>query len=77
MPRSAPCKGCQERTTGDRATDCHAACERYLAFKADQIEEGRRRRAFYNVRGVLQEGRQRREKVPYSAVHGTFKHEKH
>lgn len=75
--RHAPCKGCPDRTTGDRTTDCHTACERYLAFKADQIEEGRRRRDFYRVRGVLQEGRQRREKVSYSSIHGTCKHEKH
>lgn len=68
--------GCQDRTTGDRATDCHGTCERYQAYRVDQIEEGRRRRDFYRVRGVLQEGRQRRERIPYSAIHGTFKQQK-
>lgn len=77
MNISAPCKGCMDRTTGDRSTDCHAACERYQEFRQAKIEEGRRRRAFYNVRGALQEGRQRREKVSYSSIHGTGKHEKH
>lgn len=31
--RSSPCKGCPDRTV---TPNCHAACERYLAFDAER-----------------------------------------
>ena len=30
-----PCKGCTDRTTGEREKDCHTYCERYNAWKAE------------------------------------------
>lgn len=30
-----PCKGCKDRTTGDRDKDCHTYCEGYKTWKAE------------------------------------------
>ena len=43
MARIAPCKGCPDRTTGDRSVDCHTTCERFAEFQAynDKIRKAR------------------------------------
>ena len=30
-----PCKGCQDRTAGERDRDCHTDCAAYLAYQAE------------------------------------------
>lgn len=30
-----PCKGCPDRTAGERETDCHTTCEAYKAYAAE------------------------------------------
>ena len=61
-----PCKGCPDRTSGDRVTDCHTTCERYQAYRAAKIEEGRARRQFAMVEGTVIEGRRRLRDNPPS-----------
>lgn len=46
MAMTAPCKGCQDRTTGDRAVDCHTSCERFAEFQA-QLAKVRKARLEY------------------------------
>lgn len=61
---NAPCKGCQDRTTGDRTTDCHTTCERYAAFLAAKATE-RQARADYNLAvGAEVMGRRRLQDNP-------------
>lgn len=49
MARISPCKGCQDRTTGDHSTGCHSTCERYAAFVAAKDAENKRRRMYNQV----------------------------
>lgn len=46
MARLAPCKGCPDRTTGDRTTDCHTTCERYAAFLEEKATIDKARREY-------------------------------
>lgn len=64
MPRFAPCKGCQDRTSGDRVHDCHDTCERYQAFKAARIAENKARRQSDLVRSTTLEGMRRMRNNP-------------
>jgi len=64
MPRLAPCKGCPDRTCGDRVHDCHDACERYQAFKAAKIAENNARRQDDLVRSTTLEGMRRMRTNP-------------
>lgn len=64
MPRLAPCKGCPDRTCGDRVHDCHDTCERYAAFKAACIERNRVRREYDLIRSTTLEGMRRMKNNP-------------
>lgn len=64
MARLAPCKGCQDRTSGDRATDCHTTCERYQAYKAARIAENNARRAYWVAHTATLEGMRRMKNNP-------------
>lgn len=66
MPRLAPCKGCPNRTCGDRATDCHTTCERYAAFRAAKIAENRARADYNRTHSAMMEGRRRVKETPPS-----------
>ena len=60
----APCKGCPDRTRGDREHDCHDTCERYQAFKAARIAENKARKAYDLVRSTTLEGMRRMRDHP-------------
>lgn len=62
--RLSPCKGCPDRTTGDRATDCHTTCERYQAYKAAKIAEGRARADYNRAIATTIEGHRRLKDNP-------------
>lgn len=62
--RISPCKGCPDRTCGDREHDCHDTCERYLEFKAARIEQNRLRREYDLVRSATLEGMRRMKNNP-------------
>ena len=32
-PGTGLCKGCKDRTVGDREHDCHTTCEKYIEWK--------------------------------------------
>lgn len=63
-----PCKDCPDRTAGERTTDCHTNCERYQAYRAAKIEEGRVRRRDALVTSTLVEGRRRMRDNPPSRL---------
>ena len=60
----APCKGCQDRTTGDRTVDCHTTCERYAAFRAAKDAENRARIDYNQAVGAEVMGRLRLQDDP-------------
>lgn len=62
--RIAPCKGCPDRTAGDRVHDCHDTCEKYQAFKAARIAENKARREFELMRSTTLEGMRRMRDNP-------------
>lgn len=64
MPRLAPCKGCPDRTTGDRVHDCHDTCERYAAFRAAKIAENRARAEYNRAVATTLEGHRRLKENP-------------
>lgn len=59
MPRLAPCKDCPDRTTGDRTVDCHATCERYAEFQAQQAKIRKARKEYLAAIGLAVEGHRR------------------
>ena len=59
MPRISPCKDCQDRTTGDRSTGCHATCERYAEYVAMLEARNKARRMYNQVCGAEITGRLR------------------
>jgi hypothetical protein len=61
-----PCKGCPDRSTGKRTTDCHTTCERYAAFQEAKAAESKARREYSQVRGAQVEGRLRLKENPPS-----------
>lgn len=65
MARIAPCKGCPDRTTGDRAVDCHTTCERFAEFQA-QLAKVRKARLEYMAAtaAAIEGGRRLQEKRP-------------
>lgn len=66
MARLAPCKGCPDRTTGDRAQDCHTTCERYAEFVAQNIKTNKARREYLIVVSTVLEGKRRLQEKPPS-----------
>jgi len=68
-----PCKGCQDRTTGEHAHACHNTCEKYQAFRAAQIKETEARDKYWKVHGIIQAGKRRRQEVPPWEIYGTLK----
>lgn len=64
MAKHDPCKGCQDRTTGDRVHDCHTTCERYAAQRAACIKKNKARREYALVRTASMEGMQRMKDNP-------------
>lgn len=64
MPKIAPCKGCPDRTTGDRVHDCHDTCERYQAFRAAKIAEGKARWEYGTAIATSIEGHRRLKENP-------------
>lgn len=64
MPRLAPCKGCPDRTTGDRAHDCHTTCERYAEFREQCIQQNKARAEYCLVRATSLEGHRRLKENP-------------
>lgn len=64
MSRLAPCKGCPDRTTGDRETDCHTTCERYATFRDSCIQKNKARREYDLVRATTLEGMRRMKNNP-------------
>jgi len=64
MARLAPCKGCPDRTSGDRVHDCHGTCERYAEYKAACIERGKARRDYWMARTATLEGMRRMKNNP-------------
>ena len=68
-----PCKGCQDRTTGEHAHACHNTCERYQAFRAAQIKETEAHDKYWKVHGAIQAGKRRMQAVRDYEIHGTFK----
>jgi len=64
VSRIAPCKGCPDRTSGDRVHDCHTTCERYAAFKAACIAKNRARREDDLIRSTTLEGMRRMKNNP-------------
>lgn len=70
MTRLAPCKGCPDRTTGERTTDCHTTCERYAEFVAAKAAERHQRILDAQVNSATLEGYRRvREKPPTGGNH--------
>lgn len=69
MARLAPCKGCQDRTTGDRAVDCHTTCERFAEFQAQNAKIRQARYEYLQGIGATVIGYRRlREKQPFGGV---------
>lgn len=64
MPKIAPCKDCPDRTAGERTTDCHTTCEKYLAYKAACIAEGKARADYNRTITTTLEGRRRLKENP-------------
>ena len=64
MANFAPCKGCPDRTTGDRETDCHTNCERYAEFRAACIKKNKARREYVMLRDTVLEGMERMRHNP-------------
>lgn len=62
--RIAPCKGCPDRTSGDRMTDCHTTCERYAAFREARLKEHKARKEYDLVRSTTLEGMRRMRSNP-------------
>lgn len=62
--RIAPCKGCPDRTSGDRVHDCHTTCERCQAFKAARSAENKARMEYGLVRSTTLEGMRRMKNNP-------------
>lgn len=62
--RLAPCKGCPDRTAGERSTDCHTNCERYQAYRAAKIEENKARADYNRMITTTLEGRRRLKENP-------------
>lgn len=69
MARLAPCKGCPDRTAGERTTDCHTTCEKYLEYKAACIQKNKARRAYDLVRATTLEGMRRMKENPPPSKH--------
>lgn len=61
---NAPCKGCPDRTTGDRAVDCHTTCERYAAFKERNAAINKARCEYLQGIGAEIVGRRRLKENP-------------
>lgn len=64
MTRLAPCKGCPDRTAGERTTDCHTTCEKYLEYKKARIAEGNARKDYCRARSATLEGMRRMRENP-------------
>lgn len=64
MALMAPCKGCTDRTTGDRATDCHTTCERYAEFLAQRAKIRKARMEYMAANVVAIEGHRRLKECP-------------
>lgn len=64
MSNIAPCKDCPDRTTGDRVTDCHTTCEKYLAFRAEREKINQARKEDSQARTTSLEGMWRMKKNP-------------
>ena len=64
MANLAPCKGCPDRSTGPRSTDCHATCERYAAFVAAKAAERTQRRLENQVYSAMMQGNRRIKEIP-------------
>lgn len=66
MARIAPCKGCPDRTTGERTEDCHTTCERYAAFRAQVNAISKARFEYLAASGATIEGYRRLKEKPPS-----------
>jgi hypothetical protein len=62
--RIAPCKGCPDRTAGERTTDCHTTCERFLAYKEERRAENKARAEYNLTVTTILEGRRRLKENP-------------
>ncbi len=60
----APCKGCPDRTTGDRTEDCHATCERYAEFCAHNDKIRKARLEYLAATGAAIDGHRRLKENP-------------
>lgn len=66
-----PCKGCPDRTTGDRVTDCHTTCEKFRAYREAVEAEAEKRRLWQSVQSAIKAGHTRIKEVSYSSIHGS------
>lgn len=64
MAKHAPCKGCPDRTTGDRVHDCHDTCERYQEYRAACIQQNKARTEYCLVKSAAMEGIRRMKNNP-------------
>ena len=68
MAMKAPCKGCPDRTTGDREADCHTTCERYAEFQAELAQIRKARAIYLQGLGAEITGKQRMKDNPPSGA---------
>lgn len=59
-----PCKGCPDRTCGDREHDCHDTCERYQTYRAAKIAENKARVEYNRVCATVLQGHRRLKENP-------------